>query len=431
MSQKSLELLVKRISKRLSTDLRESKLQKGGVSHSFRVGHASLTDHFMDKRVYDLDRASASKAATMVVNSLNTKFKDTRTSSGAYNYYSAKSYGVLSKWKASLAIDPNFVNILGEGAPKFSAAFNIGHGSDTVLAAVEYRTLVAYKEWQKFAARYQIAENALDAVFLQSAAGTKLDLDSITIKTQAATTFTNAGNIKKTFVLYVDLQLSKDNKGTQAAVERKSSAQFKIALENAILAIANDENWESTKASPSVLKYINNSIDNALEGSEPAKKPSTSKAFKKVAQKKEKKRLVVPTLASIKAKSLAAKRAVKAAATTQRLQDPRGQFTSLVNVTSMINSLLQGYLADNMKQPALVYRTGRLASSVRVTQMNLTREGQVTAFYEYMKRPYQTFERGFKQGNKYRDPRRLIDKSIREIAELYIHKKFELKTRRM
>jgi hypothetical protein len=97
----------------------------------------------------------------------------------------------------------------------------------------------------------------------------------------------------------------------------------------------------------------------------------------------------------------------------------------------MINSLLQGYLADNMKQPALVYRTGRLASSVRVTQMNLTREGQVTAFYEYMKRPYQTFERGFKQGNKYRDPRRLIDKSIREIAELYIHKKFELKTRRM
>ena len=431
MSQKSLELLVKRITRRLSTDLREPKLQKGGVSHSFRVGHASLITHFMDKGVYDLDRASASKAATMVVNSLNTKFKDTRTSSGAYNYYSAKSYGVLSKWKAGLATDPDFVNILGEGAPKFSTAFNIGHGSDTVLAAVEYRTLLAYKEWQKFAAKYQVAENALDAVFLQSAAGTKLDLDSVTIKTQASTTFTTAGNIKKAFVLYVDLQLAKDNKGTLAAAERKGNEQFKVALEKAVLAIANDENWGNTKASPSVLKYVDTSIDKALDGFDSKKTPSTSKASKKVSRKKAKKRLVVPTLASIKSKSMAAKSAAKKVATTQRLQDPRGRFTSLVNVTSMINALLHGQLKQNMKAPALVYRSGRLASSVKVTQMSFTREGQVTAFYEYMKRPYQTFERGYKQGNEFRDPRRLIDKSIREVAEMYIHNKFDLRTRRM
>jgi hypothetical protein len=48
-----------------------------------------------------------------------------------------------------------------------------------------------------------------------------------------------------------------------------------------------------------------------------------------------------------------------------------------------------------------------------------------------MKRPYQTFERGYKQGNEFRDPRRLIDKSIREVAKMYIHSKFELKTRRL
>jgi hypothetical protein len=128
---------------------------------------------------------------------------------------------------------------------------------------------------------------------------------------------------------------------------------------------------------------------------------------------------------------MAAKSAAKKVATTQRLQDPRGRFTSLVNVTSMINALLHGQLKQNMKAPALVYRSGRLASSVKVTQMSFTREGQVTAFYEYMKRPYQTFERGYKQGNEFRDPRRLIDKSIREVAEMYIHNKFDLRTRRM
>jgi hypothetical protein len=84
-----------------------------------------------------------------------------------------------------------------------------------------------------------------------------------------------------------------------------------------------------------------------------------------------------------------------------------------------------------MTPPALQFRTGRLASSAKVTKMSFTREGQLTAFYTYMKRPYQTFERGHKQGNEFRDPRRLINKSIREVARMYIHKKFELKTRRL
>jgi hypothetical protein len=33
-----------------------------------------------------------------------------------------------------------------------------------------------------------------------------------------------------------------------------------------------------------------------------------------------------------------------------------------------------------------------------------------------MKNPYQTFEQGYRQGSEERDPRRLIDKSIRELA---------------
>jgi hypothetical protein len=49
--------------------------------------------------------------------------------------------------------------------------------------------------------------------------------------------------------------------------------------------------------------------------------------------------------------------------------------------------------------------------------MSQSREGMITAFYSYMKNPYQTFEPGYAQGSpKTRDPKLLIAKSIREIA---------------
>jgi hypothetical protein len=50
--------------------------------------------------------------------------------------------------------------------------------------------------------------------------------------------------------------------------------------------------------------------------------------------------------------------------------------------------------------------------------MSESRDGMITAFYSYMKNPYQTFEPGFRQGSpRTRDPKLLISKSIREIAE--------------
>ena len=69
-----------------------------------------------------------------------------------------------------------------------------------------------------------------------------------------------------------------------------------------------------------------------------------------------------------------------------------------------------------MKPPALQNRTGRFAQSVRVTDVMLTQKGYPSIGYTYRKNPYQTFEMGHKQGSKDRDPRTLIDRSIREIA---------------
>ena len=119
-------------------------------------------------------------------------------------------------------------------------------------------------------------------------------------------------------------------------------------------------------------------------------------------------------------------------APVQKLRDSKGQFTSPMNIQAILNAKIKEQVADNMgKGGALVYRTGRFAQSVSVNKVMQSRQGTLTAYYTYMKAPYQTFERGFKQGSLRRDPRKLISSSIREIAAESLNHKLHIKTRRV
>ena len=71
-----------------------------------------------------------------------------------------------------------------------------------------------------------------------------------------------------------------------------------------------------------------------------------------------------------------------------------------------------------MKEPSLVNRSGRFAESVKVTEIAQTPKGFPSIGYTYQRNPYQVFEEGSggEWANGDRDPRDLIDKSIREIA---------------
>ena len=95
---------------------------------------------------------------------------------------------------------------------------------------------------------------------------------------------------------------------------------------------------------------------------------------------------------------------------------------NLINLSVLINSQLQDVISANMgdgnSRTILNYRTGRFASTVKLEQLTMSREGMITAFYSYMKNPYATFSVGGRQAiPKSRDPKLLISKSIREIAE--------------
>lgn len=101
---------------------------------------------------------------------------------------------------------------------------------------------------------------------------------------------------------------------------------------------------------------------------------------------------------------------------------------NLLNLTSLINSQLQDVISANMgdgsSRNVLNYRTGRFASSVTVENISMSRQGMITAFYSYMKNPYATFSAGGRQAiPTSRDPKLLISKSIRQIAEQVVTNK--------
>jgi hypothetical protein len=89
-----------------------------------------------------------------------------------------------------------------------------------------------------------------------------------------------------------------------------------------------------------------------------------------------------------------------------------------------INARLSMTVIKNMGTPALENRTGRFARSVEVTDVIPTPKGFPSIGYTYQKGPYQTFEPGFAQGSTQRDPRILINRSIREIAKELIVGRF-------
>jgi len=116
--------------------------------------------------------------------------------------------------------------------------------------------------------------------------------------------------------------------------------------------------------------------------------------------------------AVIAAKRKAAKKSFsrKPAKDTQR---------SMFSIIAMINRKLPTTVEKNMKYPTLENRSGRFANSVRVLDVIETRKGFPSFGYTYDKEPYQVFEMGRGAppwATPDRDPRSLIDKSIREVA---------------
>jgi hypothetical protein len=119
---------------------------------------------------------------------------------------------------------------------------------------------------------------------------------------------------------------------------------------------------------------------------------------------------------SVSVKGLAA---LASAKKTKRRPTQKSPLQDMLKLAVQINSQLPQTVRKNMGTPALNNVTGRFANSTQVTDVQITPQGFPSVGYTYQKGPYQVFEEGLGSppwANGYRDPRELIDKSIREIA---------------
>ena len=103
----------------------------------------------------------------------------------------------------------------------------------------------------------------------------------------------------------------------------------------------------------------------------------------------------------------------------RRKPSSKGDRLSLQMLIGPLNNQINEAVRKNMGAPALENRTGRFAGSVRITDIAVTAQGFPSIGYTYQRSPYDKFERETE-----RDPRRLIDRSIREIAAQYAMGRF-------
>ena len=101
--------------------------------------------------------------------------------------------------------------------------------------------------------------------------------------------------------------------------------------------------------------------------------------------------------------------------------------SELNKIKRKINQRLSAEVRRNMGRPALINRTGRFSNSVELTSLQGGNKTLVGT-YTYLLSPYETFENtGEKQWPAGYNPKLLIAKSIRNLAEQYTDEKFTLR----
>ena len=421
MSADALSNFLKRnIVKIFENDLRDSL---EGVTHRLTLNRAELSTLLRGK--LSLTKDEADEAITEIEGSLlKHRFIENESSNEGGSVWVASSkktklnprpvanpYKSFYNWKKNLY--KNTLKDLSSGSKlkDFGENIHLGHGAAGGVAVVTHRSMKATKKLMSKGAK-KAGVNAEAMITEMEAISLEVDriLGKIDLKLKADDAFTARSALKKTYTLNIELQWGKSNLS-----EGQKEKQIKNAIASFVqTVIDNPGAYLEVGGSPSMLNWVDKALDTAIIGKKKIKdQVKTTKASHSIKSKIKKGKKPLPT-------------------TLPRIRDTRGRFTSPAAIQNIIQSQITEKVKENMGQGgSLVNRTGRFAESVTITNVTQTRQGSLTAFYNYMKYPYQTFERGFKQGSTRRDPRLLIHKSIREIAQKLVHRKLNIKSRRV
>jgi hypothetical protein len=240
--------------------------------------------------------------------------------------------------------------------------------------------------------------------------GTKvLKEDRVTLQMEVATyAKKEAGRLIKQFTTTLKI-----NEESAFRNQRDSSKEKSIL--NALSKEVEDylikrTNLFTTKTSNSALEIVISLLDDtAKKGGgkvSPRKKVSSSKDL---VQSKIKGK----TTASSQKESF---KGSKIPGEKKELTPARTNWSSLIGI---INAKLPQKVITNMGTPGLVNRTGTFANSTKVINIQTTKEGYPSIVFDYQRSPYDVFDKtkGKAPWNTpARDPRALVDRSVREIV---------------
>jgi len=210
------------------------------------------------------------------------------------------------------------------------------------------------------------------------------------------------------------LRAAKLNRGKDSTKQREAKQKFVEQIKKALIRLNEEEHWAKRPGSDSRLeierKKVIKSFQDSVKLDKNVKKPKTSNTKPNYSNSTAKKKVSKPAKKGKQKKATVGKLPIKKA------RPGRSSANSDITLAALLNKKLPAAVAKNMGAPGLIYRTGRFASSVQITDVTRTTKGFPSIGYTYSKYPYQTFEPGYLQGSQERDPRKVIDRSIREIA---------------
>ena len=239
------------------------------------------------------------------------------------------------------------------------------------------------------------------------------------IKATFTTTGTKSGSKEQKVGLNEDISVGIDmlpRSKNRPGQEDYDLAQLYPKVEKAVLKYIKSQPIESMAGSKSIIDNAEDVVTHMLlkELSKGANAKVRGPLIKPKGRKKKNVSKSSKESSSVSAKG-SSKKARKG--TTKRKQ--QGAASQPLHLIGLINKELPNTVRKNMGAPGLENQTGRFAASVRLTDVVKTPKGFPSFGYTYQKDPYQVFENGIGSApwaNGDRDPRELIDRSIREIA---------------
>ena len=332
-------------------------------------------------------------------------------------------------------LKPNFVEVFRKGAVSGTSIYNLGH-----------RTAVAQRKFERIdnlISNFSDDIGVADQLIQGELSAFRIE-HNIFADHQSLVHMRN-GTLKSTMRIIADVESWYFNQKVRAPIETKVGMQAGWKSED-----AKDNKQDADTLLKRIRDILTDQINKA--GAKGEIERERSDAFVKtfgemiinVSGVKKLARTGVVTnntrfelIAPKTKKRIKAKKTWKQTGKQQKIKNPSivsgfGAFppgkknrgsTEDPNSAAPLMALLQAKLpetvAKNMGPPGLQNQTGRFASSVQVTDVTTTAKGFPSVGYTYQKNPYQVFEVG--QGDPRwattdRDPRKLIDASIREIA---------------